>query len=153
MNKKGCGVLDAPYPAGSLAEVAQLVDVVSKRLTQITRQGISAADLTPAQYSILTMLWEKDGHPFSELAAACCCSRSTVTGIVDTMEKNGLVRREANPDDRRSTLVKLNEEGKALEQSIPTLEGIFKGCCAGITPDELQQLGELLNKLNDTLTA
>ncbi len=68
------------------------------------------------------------------------------------MEKRGLVVRELNPDDRRSFLVKLTEEGELLQQGTPTLEKVFNGCCADITREELQQLGRLLTKLNDTLT-
>jgi DNA-binding MarR family transcriptional regulator len=74
-----------------------------------------------------------------------------MTGIVDTLERKGLVTREPNPDDRRSLLVKLTGEGWSLKDSTPTLEGIFRGCCVGLEPDEIQQLSQLLRKLNESL--
>jgi len=67
---------------------------------------IKENNLAPSQYVILNLLWEKDRCQFHELASVCCCSRSTITGIVDTLEKKGLVVRELNPEDRRSFLSK-----------------------------------------------
>jgi len=129
-----------------------LVDTVAKKLRQLQRGTISDADLTPAQYSVLSLLWERDGRQFNELASACCCSPSTITGIVDTMERNGLVARVPNPEDRRSLLARLTGRGRALQKATPSLDQIFESCCEGIQPDELRQLSELLRKLNDTLS-
>jgi DNA-binding MarR family transcriptional regulator len=129
-----------------------LVDTVAKKLRQLQRRTISDANLTPAQYSVLSLLWERDGRQFNELASACCCSPSTITGIIDTMERNGVVARVPNPDDRRSLLVRLTERGRDLHKATPNLDEIFGSCCEGIQPDELRQLSELLRKLNDTLS-
>jgi DNA-binding MarR family transcriptional regulator len=126
--------------------------LADKRLKRIQRETIREADLTPPQYFILTLLWEKDGRPFKEMAAAAHSSRASMTGIVDTLERKGLVTREPNPDDRRSLLVKLTEKGWSLQDSTPTLEGIFGSCCAGLEPVEIQQLSRLLRKLNDSLS-
>ncbi len=144
--------LNEIYQSGSISEVFQLVELVEKKLKQIQRETISEANLTPPQYFILSLLWEKDGRPFKELASAAHCSGATMTGIVDTLEKKELVRREPNPDDRRSVLVKLTEQGEALKHSTPTLDRIFRSCCVGLAPDEVQQLSRLLKKLNNSLT-
>ena len=140
------------HTVGSVPEIVQLVDTVAKKLRQLQRRTISDADLTPAQYSVLSLLWERDGRQFNELASACCCSPSTITGIIDTMERNGLVTRVPNPDDRRSLLVRLTERGRDLQKATPNLDEIFGSCCEGIQPNELRQLSELLRKLNDTLS-
>ena len=152
MNAKVCDVSDSQYEMGSLPEIFQLIDTVAKKLTQRQRQRIRVIELTPPQYSILSLLWERDGRQLSELASACCCSPSTITGVVDTLEKKGLVTRELNPNDRRSLLVKLTEQGEELKGATPGLEKILNGCCVGIERDELQQLSKLLRKLDDTLT-
>jgi DNA-binding MarR family transcriptional regulator len=143
--------LTVEYQPGSMPEVFQLIELAQKRLKQIQRETIGEAGLTPPQYFVLTLLWEKDGRPFKELAAAANCSRASMTGIVDTLERKGLVVREPNPDDRRSLLVKLTGEGWSLKDSTPTLEGIFGSCCVGLESDEIQQLSQLLRKLNDSL--
>lgn len=136
---------------GSFAGVAELIDIVAKKLRRLQRQTIEADNLTPTQYAVLNMLWERDGRPLGELASACCCAPSTITGIVDTMEKHRLVSRAPNPDDRRSLLVWLTEKGQALKHATPDSEAMFEGCCPGIAPDEVRQLGELLARLNTAL--
>ena len=144
--------LNEEYQSGSIPEIFQLIGLVEKKLKQFQRETIREANLTPPQYFILTLLWEKDGRPFKELASACHCSRATITGIADTLEKKELVTRAANPGDRRSLLVKLTEKGKSLKNSTPTLDKIFGNCCVGLEPDEARQLSQLLKKLNDSLT-
>jgi DNA-binding MarR family transcriptional regulator len=139
------------YEPGSVAEVFQLVDTVSRKLRRFQRRTINEADLTPAQYSVLSLLWEKDGRQFVELASACCCSPSTVTGIVDTLENKGLVRREPHPEDRRSMLVFLTSAGRALEGATPSLGRILQGCCSGVSTGDLEQLAQLLRRLDEAL--
>jgi len=151
VNGEECVQPEAGNKPGSVAEVYRLVDLVAKKLTRLQRQQIGSTKLTPAQYSVLRLLWEKDGRQFNELASVCCCSPSTITGVVDTLEGKGLVTREANPQDRRSLLVRLTDMGRAMEQATPGLEMIFDGCCEGLALDELRQLSELLTRLNDTL--
>ena len=150
MHKQARISLAEDYQSGSMPEIFQLINLVEKKLKQIQRGTIRAADLTPPQYLILTLLWERDGRPFKELASAAFCSRATITGIADTLEGKGLVTREPNPDDRRSLLVKLTEKGRSLQRSIPSLDRIFRSCCDGLEPDEIQQLSWLLKKLNDS---
>lgn len=139
------------YESGSVAEVFQLVDTLAKKLRRYQRQTINEADLTPTQYSVLNLLWEKDGRQLVELAGACCCSPSTITGIVDTLENKGLVRRVSHPEDRRSLLVVLTDQGKELKGATPGLEKIFNGCCGGVPQSDLQQLAELLRRLDEAL--
>jgi DNA-binding MarR family transcriptional regulator len=138
-------------PRASLSEIFQLVDQTAKNLKRIQRQTVSEADLTPTQFAVLNMLWERDGRPFKEFADALVCTRATITGIIDTLEGKGLVERRPNPDDRRSLLATLTEAGWALQQRTPALDEIYQSCCSGLTPLEFQQLAFLLNKLNDSL--
>jgi DNA-binding MarR family transcriptional regulator len=143
-----CGGNAEPIP---LAEIFQLVEIIAKKLKQIQRDTTRRANLTPAQYSILSLLQERGACPFKDLAAAHHCSPATMTGIIDAMETKGLVTREPNPDDRRSLLARLTEEGRALQDSTPDLDKIFRSCCVGLAPGEFQQLGSLLVKLNNSL--
>jgi DNA-binding MarR family transcriptional regulator len=145
-------LLAQEYQTASMPEVFRLIELADKRLKQIQRETIREANLTPPQYFVLTLLWERDGRPFKELAAAVNCTPATMTGIVDTLEHKGLVTREPNPDDRRSLLVKLTEKGWSLQASTPTLDKIFRSCCVGLEPGEVRQLSQLLRKLNESLT-
>ena len=143
--------LQSEMPSISLSEVFELIDQTAKNLRNIQRQTVSDSGLTPPQYSVLHLLWERDGRPFKEFAEFLLCSRATITGIIDTLERKGLVERKPNPEDRRSLLATLTDEGRAMQQNTPILENIYNTCCAGLSPIELQQLSFLLNKLNDSI--
>jgi DNA-binding MarR family transcriptional regulator len=53
-----------------------------------------------------------------DLAVALHCDSSNVTGIVDRLEERGLVRRQADPGDRRVKMVAVTEEGERLRREI-----------------------------------
>ncbi len=137
--------------SSSMPEIFQLIDELEKRFRQFQGYTLKEAKLTIPQYYILSLLAEKDGRPFKELAEALACTRATITGIVDTLEKKELVTRNANPDDRRSLLVTLTDKGKALLQSTPGLESTYGSCCDVLPPEEGRELSRLLKKLSDLL--
>jgi len=139
------------YQSGSMPEIFQLIEMVGKKLKQLQNQTLRLAHLTPPQFFILTLLWQADGRPFKDLAQELTCTRATVTGIVDTLERKGLVFRAAHPTDRRSQLVQLTRTGRELQGKIPDLERMFSGCCAGLEPRESQELSRLLKKLGRSL--
>lgn len=139
-----CVILD-------FSEVFQLINIINKKFDKLQRQVVKKDNLTPPQYSILTELWKSDGKQFKELASACCCSPSTITGVIDTMEKNKLVFRESNPNDRRSILVKLTSKGKEIEKITPPIKTILSNCCEGVTPEEIELLTVLLRKLSNSI--
>ena len=138
-------------PEISLGEVFGLVDQAANGLRRIQRQTVSEVGLTPPQYHLLHLLWERDRRPFKDLADALMCTRATITGIIDTLERKGLVARVPNPADRRSFLAALTDEGRDMRYSTPNLDRVYNNCCSGLTPLEFQQLGFLLRKLNDSL--
>jgi DNA-binding MarR family transcriptional regulator len=139
-------------PETSIAEVFDLIDHTAKNLRRIQRQTVSQTGLTPPQYQVLHQLWQQDGRPFKDLAEASLCSRATITGIIDILERKGLVTRQPNPADRRSLLATLTDAGRELRYTTPSLGEIFTSCCDVLAPHELQQLGLLLSKLNESLT-
>ncbi len=150
-------IVEKPDPdacrTGSIPQVFELVERLARKLKGIQRQTVSAAGLTPPQYVVLGALAERDRRPLKELADAALCSPATITGIVDVLERRGLVRRQPNPEDRRSLLVALTEEGRVLQTSTPSLDEMLHGCCTGLRPDEATQLTVLLQRLDESLLA
>lgn len=133
---------------GAMPEIFQLIEGLQKRLAKFQAHTLKEARLTPPQYYILSQLAEQDGRPFKDLADALACTRATMTGLVDTLEKKKLVRRVSHPEDRRSVLVQLTDEGRSVLQSTPGLEEIFGSCCCNVLPpEETEALIRLLKKL------
>jgi len=139
-----CIVLD-------FSEIYKLINRINKKFEKLQRKIIQKENLTTAQYSILQQLWKTDGVKFKTLADECYCSQSTITGIVDTMEKKDIVVRKDHPEDRRIKLVVLTEKGKTLENETPKMNSILENCCSGFDPNDIEILTILLKKLNKSL--
>jgi DNA-binding MarR family transcriptional regulator len=140
-------------PAGALeaGAVFSLLDQVAHRLRQIHGRTTRQSGLTPAQYVVVRALWGQDRQSPAALATAAGCTRATMTGLLDSLQEQTLVRREPNPADRRSLLVALTSKGKALRRSTPDIDKLFGACCSGLSRREIGQLCALLTKLNDSL--
>ncbi|NVM18868.1 MAG: MarR family transcriptional regulator [Candidatus Lokiarchaeota archaeon] len=134
----------------NFSEIYKLINRINKKFEKLQRRIIQKENLTTAQYSILQQLWKNDSVQFKTLADACCCSQSTITGIVDTMEKKDIVVRKMNPEDRRSVLVILTDKGKKLEKETPNINTILDDCCSGFEPNDIEDLTKLLKKLDSS---
>jgi DNA-binding MarR family transcriptional regulator len=83
-----------------------------------------------------------------ELAARLETHASRLVGMIDTLEKRGLVVREPNPEDRRLYSLRLTEAGEAMLAEIGKVtQAHSREVCAGLDEDEVRQLGALLEKL------
>lgn len=80
-------------------------------------EALERHSLSIAKLNVLSRLAES-GEPLSlsELAARLNCVRSNVTQLVDRLEAEGLVRREADPSDRRSIRAVITAAGRARQR-------------------------------------
>lgn len=80
-------------------------------------------EINPAQGRILFVLWQKDGLPISELAKRTSLEKSTLTAMLDRLEKSGHLRRAPSPDDRRKTIIKSTAKNDALKAAYAKVSG------------------------------
>jgi DNA-binding MarR family transcriptional regulator len=85
----------------------------------------------------------------TDLSSCVMLSRSRVSRVVDEMESAGLVTREDNPDDRRSSFVVLTPAGRSLQRSAgPTLLDLIEdNVAASFSDEDLERLAGLLEQL------
>jgi DNA-binding MarR family transcriptional regulator len=89
-----------------------------------------------------------------DLAESLDVSPRNITGLVDHLEKDGLVERFADPEDRRATRVRLAPAGKQKLSDIKNQIGSPRhGVVAGFTDEELKQLRHLLLKMVQNMSA
>jgi DNA-binding MarR family transcriptional regulator len=110
--------------------------------------------VTPAQWGILTLLYEKDGLAIGILSQKRGIDAPTVTGIVKRLEQSGLVERSHNRADRRVVEVYLTSEGRALLQSASTMsnewnETLLRGFSLTERETFLEQLQRIIVNLSD----
>ena len=76
---------------------------------------IAPLGLAPAQFMALLALWEKDGQTQRELVDQLDVEQATMANTLARMERDGLVRRKADKNDRRSRTIHLTKKSIALE--------------------------------------
>jgi DNA-binding MarR family transcriptional regulator len=128
------------------------------RVTDVLGRELRADESLPLTwYDVLVHLQEAPGHRLrmQELADAVLLSKSGLTRLVDRMEREGLVRRAACPDDRRGILAELTDAGyETLRRTSTThLRGVDEHFASRFTPAEAATLADLLGRLTveDTL--
>jgi DNA-binding MarR family transcriptional regulator len=79
---------------------------------------LAAADIRPAQYSVLTVIGANPGLSQSDLADTLAIERARLVHLLDKLDKRGLTERQPSPNDRRSHALHLTAEGqKVLKQA------------------------------------
>lgn len=95
-----------------------LLTVAQSEVFLTLSNRLASYDITPGQYGILDCLWENTQASPKELAQELYLENSTISGMLDRMQKKGLIDRQLDPNDRRSIQVVLTPEGAALEKDI-----------------------------------
>lgn len=103
----------------ALRRIMRAVDLHSRKLVQL--HGI-----TGPQLIVLTELVASGAMTVGSLAREVSLSHATVTGILDRLERRGLIRRERSDDDKRKVFVSASTAGRAiLEENPPFLQERF----------------------------
>jgi len=90
----------------------------------------------------------------SALGERLIVTRATVTGLVDSLERHGFVRRSANPTDRRSLVVQITPAGHAVLQELRTIvHRNEKAWLSGLSEPDLRSYIEQLHQIQDSLAS
>jgi DNA-binding MarR family transcriptional regulator len=89
-----------------------------------------------------------EGLTMSELSSRLMVTGANVTGLVDTLEREGLVGREAHPTDRRSQVISLSEKGRRVfDEMAPAHEQWVDAMMGGLSRAAMAELFQLLGHL------
>jgi DNA-binding MarR family transcriptional regulator len=100
-------------------EVSQLIERVSAltiALHRLVAEVAARSGITNQQAGLLRSL--EQPRTMSALAAERACDPSNITGLVDRLERLGLVERQPNPADRRSRLLALTPAGRRVRATL-----------------------------------
>jgi DNA-binding MarR family transcriptional regulator len=111
--------------------------------------------LTLSQYNVLRIL-RGEGQPLPclEIADRMIQVVPAITGLIDRLEKEGLVRRERCTEDRRVVYISITDKGLAVLKQLdePLLE-LHKHLLGHLSRGELKELSRLLEKARERLTS
>lgn len=126
-----------------IAPLANELRLAIHRLTRRMRQQHSAADLTLTQVSALAILWREGPMTAGELAAREQVRPPSITRVVDSLERQGLVRRTESPNDGRQVLLRLTGLGnRRIEEYVKEREAWLAQQLATLTSKERELLAK-----------
>ena len=110
--------------------------------------------ITPGQPKILGFLARHDGCIQRELAEHCRFQAASISGVLSSMEREGLIERRQDSADRRVLRVHLTEKGREVEAFCHhVLDDLDEAALAGFTEQERIQAISLIRRIGDNLDA
>ncbi len=113
-------------------------------------ERLEPLNLTPPHVGILRVLKESDGLSQQALGEKLGMFPSRLVGVLDELEKRGLVERRDSPNDRRSYALYLTKHGR---EALPKIGRIARqheeALCAALNDAERQHLAGLLKRMAD----
>lgn len=109
-------------------------------------------DITPEEWALLVQLWDSDGQSAGELADKTIRDRTTVTRLLDGIERKGLIRRGTDRADRRLVRILLTAKGRDSEQQlVPIVSTLLKDSTRGISKQDIQITLDTLRRMQHNL--
>jgi DNA-binding MarR family transcriptional regulator len=109
---------------------------------------LNQVDLTPARLGLLMALFlcEDQAVPASELAELMVVTPGNITGLVDGLVKDRLVRRVTYPGDRRAVLIELTEKGRRFVRWFAPIHfRLIRSLMSGLSRTQARSLARLLD--------
>ena len=130
-----------------LAKIHQIMNRIFNKM--LKDYGIE--ELNSGQGRILFVLWQQDNIPIRELSVKTQLTKSTLTSMLDRLEKKDFLSRESG-NDRREFIVKLSDKSKRLKKDYEKISGemteVFYG---NLTEGERDNFEDYLRRILDNL--
>jgi DNA-binding MarR family transcriptional regulator len=141
-------------PIGLVLGGGSLLNQVARDLRTATEALLAPYDLTAQQAAALMLTSVRGRASPNQLTAELGTDTAGMTRLVDRLEAKGLVRRARHPDDRRSVVIELTADGRALLPKLPPVFGrVTSRLLEGFSADEITVLTGMLQRMQANLRA
>lgn len=137
-----------------IKEIAVYVNILNSRIKKcfIDRLQQNGINVTPEQYLVLDILWEKQSLSQQNIADLIQKDKNSVTKIIDSLEKKNLVNRVVDQRDRRINKIELTQEGLDLEKITTEVAiNFMNDTIKSIDNQDLDKFVEVMRRLKDNL--
>jgi DNA-binding MarR family transcriptional regulator len=136
---------DAPAAMTATTSIMRVHQLV----LAVVDEALRPFDLTFARYEALVLLaFSRHGAlPLGKMGSRLMLHPTSVTNIIDRLERQGLVERAAHPTDRRTTLAAITEDGRRVVSKATEAVSATGFGVAALDDDELDQVTALLRKV------
>ena len=109
-------------------------------------------DLSKEQAIVLKKLLEQNGRPQHDLALVTSRDKTSLTRLLSTMERKGLIYREQMIEDKRVNLVFMTEKGRTeIDRATPVILGIINQAISGIDEKRIQDAKVIIKEIYENL--
>ncbi len=120
--------------------------VVTRFLNQHFKN--SGIDITKEQWTVLAVLWKKDGVSQQTIADETGRDKPSTTRLLDNLEKLGYIERRADLSDRRVNTIYLTKQGKQSEKKImKAVDDTFAKLTADVSNKEKETVRKVFNTI------
>jgi DNA-binding MarR family transcriptional regulator len=143
---------DERWPGGSREATEAFMNVVRTSEAGVARvtRLLRPFDLSPAGGLVLSALADHGPLSPSALSDRLIVTRATMTGLLDSLERRGHLRRVPHPKDRRSLLVEITPGGREVADELRrVIHAAEAGWLERLSPTERRTLVRLMHKLQD----
>lgn len=145
-------VKNHPHDPEKVAFMEKELRYISGIIKQKGREILNSYTITPPQFVALQWLFEHGDMTIGDLSNKMYLAFSTTTDLVDRMEKNELVVRIREEQDRRVVRIKLLQEGeRIIEEVIKKRQEYLENVLSDFSEEEVGQLSFLLEKLHTNM--
>jgi len=131
-----------------MAKIRQVGGRISERI--LKKHDV---ELNSAQGRIMFALWQKDGVSINELAKKTQLKKSTLTSMLDRLERMGYIRRQRSKKDRRKILIKRTEKDRTMEKKyVEVSEEMTRLFYKGFSKSEIDPFEKDLERILNNLT-
>ncbi|MFZ7104256.1 MAG: MarR family winged helix-turn-helix transcriptional regulator [Peptococcaceae bacterium] len=121
-------------------------------ITVKTDNNLLELNISQAQYHVLRILDDLGAVSMTEISKLLFRGKSNLTTLIDRMEKAGLVKRQADEEDRRVLKIEMTPLGQEIHDQVAKLHRSFLvDLFSSLTEEEIKQLNDLLKKLGKSL--
>ncbi|MBM7096540.1 MarR family transcriptional regulator [Bacillus sp. H-16] len=135
-----------------VADIEKSLRMIADIVKQKGREILNEFPITPPQFVALQWLHEYGDMTIGELSSKMYLACSTTTDLVDRMEKNELVERVKDTNDRRVVRIHLLDKGATIiKEVINRRQGYLQGILDDFSPENVDFLDRSLNYLLDEM--
>ena len=120
-------------------------------VTSALRRDLAAAGVSnvkPAYLGVLMSLWNEDGLKVGELGRRAGLEPSSMTGLMDRMARDGLLIRQADPNDRRAQRIRLTPAGREAREPVSAVVNrTLQRMLEGVPGEDVTHFKEILKRL------
>jgi MarR family transcriptional regulator, organic hydroperoxide resistance regulator len=132
----------------AMAAVSNIYRAANVIRNHMERKILADEDLSWAAFTVLFVLWIWGDQQTRHLAAEAGVTKGTLTGVLKTLEKRGLVQRQTHESDGRLVLVSLEPKGRGvIERLFPAFNMGEAFVSASLSEQDKEQLASLLRTI------